>query len=69
MVSSFAALKQVKCHVQASVHNQDAAFSAGAMFALLDLVAAGPDSLAASTAALAISMLVAHHAAVQDAVR
>ena len=36
---------------------------------LLDLAAAGPDQLAAKSAALAISALVCNHTANQDAVR
>ena len=55
--------------VQDSLPNQDAACSAGALIPLLDIASAGPDQLAAKSAALAISALVCNHTANQDAVR
>ena len=55
--------------IQGSLQNQDAACSAGAMLPLLDIIAAGPDQLAAKSAALAISALATNHTANQDAFR
>ena len=55
--------------LQESLPDQDAACAAGALLPLLDIVAAGPDQLAAKSAALAISALVFNHTANQDAVR
>ena len=51
------------------MQNQDTVSSAGAMVPLLDIIAAGPDQLAAKSAALAISALAANHTANQDAFR
>lgn len=58
-----------KAGIQGSVQNQDAACLAGAMLPLLDIIAAGPDQLAAKSAALAISALATNHTANQDAFR
>lgn len=58
-----------KAGTQGSVQNQDAACSAGALLPLLDIIAAGPDQLAAKAAALAISALATNHTANQDAFR
>lgn len=54
---------------QGSLPNQDAACSAGALVALLDIIEGGPDQAAAKSAALALSALVCNHTANQDAVR
>lgn len=55
--------------MQGCLQNQDAACAAGALGPLLDIVAAGPEQLAARSAALAISALAANHTANQDAFR
>ena len=60
---------QAGADVQGSKENQDAACSAGALGPLLDIVAAGPDQLAAKSAALAVSALTTNHTANQDALR
>ena len=54
---------------QGSLQDQDAVCAAGAMVPLLDIIAAGPDQLAAKSAALAISALASNHTANQDAFR
>ena len=54
---------------QGPLQNQDAVCAAGAMVPLLDIIAAGPDQLAAKSAARAISALATNHTANQDAFR